>query len=101
MFKFSFRILAIRSEADPEMTDAEKTHSYKKETALTQPRVVIVGGGFGGLCAARGLVGAPVSVTLTDKRKYHLFKLTEKNERNPRSGSPEKRFSFRTVYVRL
>ena len=26
-----------------------------------EPRVVIIGGGFGGLCAARGLVGAPVS----------------------------------------
>src|SRR5947207_15776486 len=52
------------------MTEAEKTHS--KETA--QPRVVIVGGGFGGLCAARGLAGAPVSVTLIDKRNYHLFR---------------------------
>jgi hypothetical protein len=37
------------------MTEAEKTHSYKKETA--QPRVVIIGGGFGGLYAARGLAG--------------------------------------------
>jgi NADPH-dependent 2,4-dienoyl-CoA reductase/sulfur reductase-like enzyme len=73
MFKFSFRILAIRSEAHPEMTEAEKTHSYKKETALTQPRVAIVGGGFGGLYAARALAGAPVSVTLIDKRNYHLF----------------------------
>src|SRR5213594_3760990 len=56
------------------MTEAEKTHSYKKETALTQPRVVIVGGGFGGLYAARALGGAPVSVTLIDKRNYHLFR---------------------------
>src|SRR6059058_2301307 len=56
------------------MTEAEKTHSYKKETALTQPRVVIVGGGFGGLYAARALAGAPVSVTLVDKRNYHLFR---------------------------
>src|SRR5438445_13541571 len=56
------------------MTEAEKTHSYKKETALTQPRVAIVGGGFGGLYAARGLAGAPVSVTLIDKRNYHLFR---------------------------
>ena len=31
-----------------------------------EPRVVIIGGGFGGLCAVRGLVGAPVSVTLID-----------------------------------
>ena len=38
------------------------------------PRVVIVGGGFGGLYAARALSGAPVSVTLVDKRNYHLFR---------------------------
>jgi NADH dehydrogenase len=41
---------------------------------LTLPRVVIVGGGFGGLYTARGLAGAPVSVTLIDKRNYHLFR---------------------------
>lgn len=40
----------------------------------TQPRVVIVGGGFGGLFATRELAGAPVSVTLIDKRNYHLFR---------------------------
>jgi NADH dehydrogenase len=33
-----------------------------------------VGGGFGGLYAARALGGAPVSVTLIDKRNYHLFR---------------------------
>ena len=38
------------------------------------PRVVIVGGGFGGLSAARALRGAPVQVTLVDKRNYHLFR---------------------------
>jgi NADH dehydrogenase FAD-containing subunit len=58
------------------MTEADKTHSYKKETALTQPRVVIVGGGFGGLYSARALASAPVSVTLIDKRNYHLFRPT-------------------------
>jgi NADH:ubiquinone reductase (H+-translocating) len=41
---------------------------------LTLPRVVIVGGGFGGLSAARALRCAPVSVTLIDKRNYHLFR---------------------------
>lgn len=40
----------------------------------TKPRVVIVGGGFGGLFAARALGNAPVSVTLIDKRNYHLFR---------------------------
>ena len=38
------------------------------------PRVVIVGGGFGGLYAARALRSAPVRVTLIDKRNYHLFR---------------------------
>jgi len=36
-------------------------------------RVVIVGGGFGGLCATRALKAAPVEVTLIDRRNYHLF----------------------------
>src|ERR1700754_1663423 len=36
-------------------------------------RVVIVGGGFGGLQAALGLRGAPVEITLVDRRNFHLF----------------------------
>jgi NADH dehydrogenase/putative oxidoreductase len=37
------------------------------------PRVVIVGGGFGGLAAARGLRFTPARVTVVDRRNYHLF----------------------------
>ncbi len=37
------------------------------------PHVVIVGGGFGGLRAARSLAKAPVRVTLVDKSNHHLF----------------------------
>ncbi|HWF87088.1 MAG TPA: NAD(P)/FAD-dependent oxidoreductase [Vicinamibacterales bacterium] len=37
------------------------------------PRVVIIGGGFGGLDAARALSGAPVHITLADRHNYHLF----------------------------
>src|ERR1700722_16298573 len=36
-------------------------------------RVVIVGGGFGGLPATRLLGGKPVQVTLIDRRNHHLF----------------------------
>lgn len=36
-------------------------------------RVVIVGGGFGGLYAAQTLNHAPLDVTLVDKRNFHLF----------------------------
>ena len=37
------------------------------------PRVVIVGGGFGGLAAARALKRAPVTVILIDRTNHHLF----------------------------
>jgi NADH dehydrogenase len=36
-------------------------------------RVVILGGGFGGLAAAQKLKRAPVDVTLIDRRNFHLF----------------------------
>lgn len=35
--------------------------------------VVIVGAGFGGLEAARGLASAPVRITVVDRRNHHLF----------------------------
>lgn len=38
-----------------------------------RPRVVILGAGFGGLAAARGLRHADVDVTVIDRRNYHLF----------------------------
>jgi NADH:ubiquinone reductase (H+-translocating) len=37
------------------------------------PHVVIVGGGFGGLAAARELKDAPVRITLLDRTNHHLF----------------------------
>jgi NADH dehydrogenase len=40
---------------------------------MSEPHVVIVGGGFGGLNAARALRRAPVRVTLVDRRNHHLF----------------------------
>ena len=38
-----------------------------------RPSVVIVGGGFAGLRAARGLRRAPADVTLLDRRNHHVF----------------------------
>jgi len=37
------------------------------------PHIVIIGGGFGGLYAARGLRGAEAQITLVDWHNYHLF----------------------------
>jgi NADH:ubiquinone reductase (H+-translocating) len=36
-------------------------------------RVVVIGGGFGGLWVTRGLAHAPVQVTLIDRANHHLF----------------------------
>jgi NADH:ubiquinone reductase (H+-translocating) len=48
-------------------TDRDETVNTAKH------RVVIIGGGFGGLYAAKKLGNAPVDVTLIDKRNFHLF----------------------------
>ena len=40
---------------------------------MPQPRVVIIGGGFGGLAAARTLARAPVDVLLIDRANHHVF----------------------------
>ena len=45
----------------------------RTETILRRPRVVIVGGGFAGLRAARGLSKLDVEVTLIDRRNHHTF----------------------------
>src|SRR5579871_3237434 len=36
-------------------------------------RVIIVGGGFGGLYAAKSLRKAPIDLTVVDRRNFHLF----------------------------
>ena len=43
------------------------------EAAGRRPRVVILGGGFGGLSAARALRGADVEVTVIDRTNHYLF----------------------------
>ena len=50
------------------------SNERERESHGHLPRVVIVGGGFGGLYAALGLARAPVTVTVVDKHNYHLFR---------------------------
>ena len=44
-----------------------------RKEPLPLPHVVIVGGGFGGLYAAKALRSAPVRITLLDRKNHHLF----------------------------
>src|SRR5919112_4465203 len=44
-----------------------------RETSRARPRVVIVGGGFAGLSAAKALGKAAVDVTVIDVTNHHLF----------------------------
>src|SRR5256884_8678058 len=41
--------------------------------AKITPHVVIIGGGFGGLMAARKLARSPVRITLVDRKNHHTF----------------------------
>ncbi|MBA4187112.1 MAG: FAD-dependent oxidoreductase [Planctomycetaceae bacterium] len=43
------------------------------DDGATKHKVVIIGGGFGGLLAAQGLDKQPVDVTMIDRRNFHLF----------------------------
>lgn len=46
---------------------------YDARMTTPLPRIVIVGGGFAGLWAARSLDDAPVSILLVDRSNHHLF----------------------------
>jgi NADH dehydrogenase len=50
-----------------------QTRDIDDGAAAKMPRVVIIGGGFGGLRAARALRNAPVHVTVIDRNNHHLF----------------------------
>ena len=48
--------------------------NMKREISVNSPwRVIIVGGGFGGLRAAQALKSDLFDVTLIDRRNYHLY----------------------------
>ena len=50
-----------------------KSIGERTMSEVKRPKVVIVGGGFGGLSAAKKLAGKPVDVTLIDRKNHHTF----------------------------
>jgi NADH dehydrogenase len=66
--------LDIPSSVEP-ATDARPRVSVLDLSKGRTPHVVIVGGGFGGLTAARRLRRLPVRVTLIDRQNHHLFQM--------------------------
>ena len=58
---------------NPNRSETPQKPRSKEGEKAARPRVVIVGGGFGGLTTARGLRRAPVEVILVDRRNHHLF----------------------------
>jgi NADH:ubiquinone reductase (H+-translocating) len=54
-------------------TDAELAAPPERGVSGARPRVVVLGGGFGGLYCARALKGVRVDLTLVDRRNFHLF----------------------------
>ena len=49
------------------------TAPIRPKSPSRRPRVVIVGGGFGGLNAAKGVGDLPVDVTVLDRSNHHTF----------------------------
>ena len=64
------RVLAMPRSEVPTRGTATSVAAQRYDS---RKHVVIIGGGFGGLTAARALRGAPVRVTLIDRRNSHLF----------------------------
>ncbi len=53
--------------------DAARLHWPHSSGAPGRPRVVVIGGGFGGMAAVQQLKGEEVNITLIDRSNHHLF----------------------------
>jgi NADH dehydrogenase len=67
---------------------------------VASPKVVIVGGGFGGLACARKLDGKPVDVVLVDARNYHLFTPLLYQVATALLNAPDVAYPFRATFRR-
>ena len=68
---------------------------------MSRPRVVIVGGGFGGLACAHRLAGRPVEVMLVDRRDYHQFTPLLYQVASALLTAPDIAYPFRAAFRRV
>ncbi|MDQ3655744.1 MAG: NAD(P)/FAD-dependent oxidoreductase [Chloroflexota bacterium] len=64
---------ASSAQVEQFVSVAETIRPTMTAAAGSRPRVVIVGCGFAGLNAAKGLADVPVRITVIDRRNHHLF----------------------------
>jgi NADH:ubiquinone reductase (H+-translocating) len=69
------RPISVLTTPRPSDRDDHPTplNAWKRRDVGGRHRVVVIGGGFGGLAAAVSLARLPVEVTLIDRRNFHLF----------------------------
>jgi NADH dehydrogenase len=67
------RIYKVEAKNVSEQTIPVSRKTAEQLPTPARPRVVIIGGGFGGLHAALGLRHLPVDVTIIDRRNHHTF----------------------------
>src|SRR4051794_32056861 len=71
---------------------------FNSATAPARHRVVVVGGGFGGIEAVKRLARAPVAVTLVDRRNFHLFQPLTYQVATGALSQGEVAFSLRALF---
>jgi NADH dehydrogenase len=55
------------------MASFHTPHTHHQDLMIKQPRIVIIGAGFGGIFCAKGLKGLEANITLLDRQNHHLF----------------------------
>jgi NADH:quinone reductase (non-electrogenic) len=90
---------AVEELVLPEALDAGVAKGSRR-SAKGKPHVVVVGAGFAGLLAARGLRHAPVRLTVIDRRNHHLFQPLLYQVATAGLGPNEIAYPIRSVFRR-